>query len=62
MQPQEETGLGAKKINDELYALNSVLFIETNPIPIKAAMYLAVKSHEIERRLSYCGLRLLMTI
>jgi len=43
--------LSAKKINDELYAINSVLFIETNPIPIKAAMYLAGLIENMEFRL-----------
>ena len=43
--------LSAKKINDELYAINSVLFIETNPIPIKAAMYLAGLIDNMEFRL-----------
>lgn len=43
--------LSAKKINDELYALNKVLFSETNPIPIKAAMYLAGLIENLEFRL-----------
>lgn len=43
--------LAAKKISDELYAINSVLFIETNPIPIKAAMYLAGLIDNLEFRL-----------
>jgi 4-hydroxy-tetrahydrodipicolinate synthase len=43
--------LGAKKINDELYALNKVLFAETNPIPIKAAMYIAGLIPNLEYRL-----------
>jgi 4-hydroxy-tetrahydrodipicolinate synthase len=43
--------LTAKKINDELYAINSVLFVETNPIPIKAAMYLAGLIENLEFRL-----------
>lgn len=43
--------LRAKQINDELYALNSVLFIETNPIPIKAAMYIAGLIDNLEYRL-----------
>ena len=29
----------SKEINEELYELNKVLFIESNPIPIKYAMY-----------------------
>ncbi len=43
--------LSAKKINDELYALNKVLFAETNPIPIKAAMYIAGLIPNLEYRL-----------
>lgn len=43
--------LRAKQINDELYAINSVLFIETNPIPIKAAMYLCGLIDNMEFRL-----------
>lgn len=43
--------LSAKKINDELYAINSVLFVETNPIPIKAAMYIAGLLENMEFRL-----------
>jgi len=31
----------SKKISEELYELNKILFIESNPIPIKYAMYLA---------------------
>jgi len=41
----------AKKINEDLYALNSVLFCESNPIPIKAAMYLAGLLDTLEYRL-----------
>lgn len=41
----------ARKINDELYALNSVLFCESNPIPIKAAMYIAGVLDTLEYRL-----------
>ena len=41
----------ARKINDELYALNSVLFCESNPIPIKAAMYIAGLLDTLEYRL-----------
>ncbi len=41
----------AKQINDELYPLNSVLFCESNPIPIKAAMYLAGLIDRLEYRL-----------
>ncbi len=41
----------AKKINEELYSLNSVLFCESNPIPIKAAMYIAGLLDTLEYRL-----------
>jgi 4-hydroxy-tetrahydrodipicolinate synthase len=42
---------GAKAINDKLYPLNSVLFCESNPIPIKAAMYIAGLIENLEYRL-----------
>lgn len=41
----------AKKINEELYALNKALFCETNPVPIKTAMYLAGLLDTLEFRL-----------
>jgi len=41
----------AKMINDELYDINKVLFIESNPIPIKAAMYIAGLLDNLEYRL-----------
>ena len=41
----------ARKINEDLYALNTVLFCESNPIPIKAAMYLAGLLDTLEYRL-----------
>ncbi len=44
----------AKKINDELYDLNKILFCESNPIPIKAAMYLAGLIDTLEYRLPLC--------
>jgi len=43
--------LRAKAINDELYEINSVLFVETNPIPIKAAMHIAGLTPNMEFRL-----------
>jgi 4-hydroxy-tetrahydrodipicolinate synthase len=43
--------LGAKAINDELYTINKALFCESNPIPIKAAMYLAGLLDTLEYRL-----------
>ena len=42
---------GAKAINDKLYALNSVMFCEANPMPIKAAMYIAGLIETLEYRL-----------
>ena len=41
----------AKMINDELFDINKVLFIESNPIPIKAAMYIAGLLDNLEYRL-----------
>jgi 4-hydroxy-tetrahydrodipicolinate synthase len=41
----------ARKINNDLYPLNNVLFCEANPIPIKAAMYLAGLIDTLEYRL-----------
>ena len=41
----------SKAISDELYELNKVLFCESNPIPIKAAMYLAGLIPTLEYRL-----------
>ncbi len=42
---------GAKAINDALYEMNKVLFCESNPIPIKAAMYIAGLLDTLEYRL-----------
>ncbi|MGX3098785.1 4-hydroxy-tetrahydrodipicolinate synthase [Helicobacter sp. 23-1046] len=41
----------SRKINDELFLLNKVLFCESNPIPIKAAMYLSGLLKTLEYRL-----------
>ncbi len=41
----------AKAINDKLYDINKVLFCESNPIPIKAAMYIAGLIPSLEYRL-----------
>lgn len=41
----------AKTLNNELYAINKALFIESNPIPIKAAMYLSGLLKSLEYRL-----------
>ena len=43
--------LKAKEINEELYDVNKVLFIESNPIPIKYAMYEAGLLPTLEYRL-----------
>ncbi|WP_457745750.1 4-hydroxy-tetrahydrodipicolinate synthase [Sulfurimonas sp.] len=43
--------MGAKAINDKLYPLNSVMFCEANPIPVKAAMYIAGLLDTLEYRL-----------
>ncbi len=42
---------GAKAINDALYEINKTLFCESNPIPIKAAMYIAGLIDVLEYRL-----------
>lgn len=42
---------GAKEINDTLFPINKVLFIESNPIMIKAAMYIAGLIDTLEYRL-----------
>ena len=41
----------AKALSEKLYAMNSVLFCEANPIPIKAAMYIAGLIDTLEYRL-----------
>ncbi|MEA3418016.1 MAG: 4-hydroxy-tetrahydrodipicolinate synthase [Campylobacterota bacterium] len=41
----------SKAINDELYPINKVMFCESNPIPIKAAMYIAGLIDTLEYRL-----------
>lgn len=42
---------GAKALNDFLYPINQVLFLESNPVMIKAAMYLAGLIDTLEYRL-----------
>ena len=44
----------AKAINDELFKINKILFCESNPIPIKAAMFLAGLIDTLEYRLPLC--------
>jgi 4-hydroxy-tetrahydrodipicolinate synthase len=41
----------SKAINDKLFEINKVLFCESNPIPIKAAMYMAGLIDTLEYRL-----------
>jgi len=41
----------SKAINDKLYDINKVMFCESNPIPIKAAMYIAGLIETLEYRL-----------
>ncbi len=41
----------SKAINDDLFEVNKVLFCESNPIPIKAAMYIAGLIDTLEYRL-----------
>ncbi|OBV29230.1 4-hydroxy-tetrahydrodipicolinate synthase [Helicobacter sp. CLO-3] len=43
--------LESKAINNELYDINTILFCESNPIPIKAAMYIAGLIPSLEYRL-----------
>lgn len=42
---------GVNRVNRELYKLNKALFIESNPIPIKAVMYIAGLLDSLEYRL-----------
>ncbi|WP_456485744.1 4-hydroxy-tetrahydrodipicolinate synthase [Hydrogenimonas sp.] len=48
---QAEDFASAKAISDALYDINKALFIESNPIPIKAAMYAAGLIETLEYRL-----------
>ena len=41
----------SKAINDKLFEINKALFCESNPIPIKAAMYIAGLIDTLEYRL-----------
>lgn len=47
--------LEAKAINDKLYNINKVMFCESNPIPIKAAMFVAGLIDSLEYRLPLCN-------
>ena len=42
---------GARALNDTLYPLNAIMFCEANPMPIKAAMYIAGLIETLEYRL-----------
>ena len=50
----DEEYIKAKAINDKLYNINKILFCESNPIPIKAAMYIAGLIGNLEYRLPLC--------
>jgi len=41
----------SKEINDSLYSINKVMFCESNPIPVKASMYIAGLTPTLEYRL-----------
>lgn len=41
----------SKALNNELFDINKVLFCESNPIPIKAAMFIAGLTPTLEYRL-----------
>ncbi len=41
----------SKAINDSLYPINKAMFVESNPIPVKAAMYIAGLIPTLEYRL-----------
>jgi 4-hydroxy-tetrahydrodipicolinate synthase len=42
---------GAKVLNDQLFPINKALFLESNPVMIKAAMYIAGLLDTLEYRL-----------
>jgi len=44
----------AKAINDDLYAVNKIMFCESNPIPVKSAMFIAGLISSLEYRLPLC--------
>ncbi|MDL0088316.1 4-hydroxy-tetrahydrodipicolinate synthase [Campylobacter gastrosuis] len=47
----DERYIEAKAINDKLYSINKIMFCESNPIPIKAAMFIAGLTPVLEYRL-----------
>ncbi len=50
----ENKFLDSKFINDKLYNINKSMFCESNPIPIKAAMFIAGLLPVLEYRLPLC--------
>lgn len=46
----------SRKLNNELYRINKILFCESNPIPIKAAMHIAGLLPNLEYRLPLVNL------
>lgn len=48
---EEQNYLEARLINNELYDINTALFYESNPIPIKAAMFISGLIKSLEYRL-----------
>ena len=48
---EEQNYLEARLINNELYDINTALFYESNPIPIKAAMFISGLIENLEYRL-----------
>ena len=51
----EENNKEAKKMNDELYNINKIVYGESNPSPIKTAMYKAGHIESLEFRLPLCS-------
>ncbi|MDR2034285.1 MAG: 4-hydroxy-tetrahydrodipicolinate synthase [Helicobacteraceae bacterium] len=45
----------SKALSDKLYAINKALFIESNPIPVKAAMFVCGLLDSLEYRLPLCA-------
>lgn len=46
--------VASNAVNNELFEINKALFVESNPIPIKAAMYIAGLIDSLEYRLPLC--------
>ena len=45
----------ARQINERLFEINKIMFCESNPIPVKAAMYIAALIPTLEYRLPLCA-------